>query len=95
MEKTGEVIVSREKSNHMRNIKEVFTTIMCRVLQIEKCHEGPWRKEEPGLVETVDHPNYCLVAAQGGVLHVIALLLSLHGTDGRLGLNSSLEECAW
>lgn len=60
-----------EKSNRMNNI-ELFTTIMCRELQIEKCQEmrAPWRKEEPELVEIVDDPNYCLVVARGGVLRV-------------------------
>lgn len=47
---------------------------------------------------TVDHLNYCLVAAVSrGVTcgKVTALSLSFNGTHGRIGLNSSLEECAW
>lgn len=49
-------------------------------------------------METVDHLNYCLVAALSRAVtceKVTALWLSLNGTHGRRGLNSSLEESVW
>lgn len=44
VEKTGEVIAGREKSNPMHNFIELFTMITCRLLQINQ----PWSTEYYG-----------------------------------------------